>query len=56
MTAEYSAGSKLEKIFKSGQKALTGECGPPRGADADHFRHKATFLKNCVDAVNVTDN
>ena len=56
MTAEYSAGSKLEKIFKSGQKALTGECGPPRGADADHFRHKANFLKNVVDAVNVTDN
>ena len=34
----------------------TGECGPPRGADADHFRHKANFLKNVVDAVNVTDN
>ena len=56
MTAEYSAGSKLEKIFKSGQKAVTGECGPPRGADADHFRHKAAYLKNVVDAVNVTDN
>ena len=46
MTAEYSAGSKLEKIFKSGQKAVTGECGPPRGADADHFRHKANYLKD----------
>lgn len=56
MTAEYSAGSKLEKIFKSGQKAVTGECGPPRGADADHFRHKANYLKEVVDAVNVTDN
>jgi methylenetetrahydrofolate reductase (NADPH) len=56
MTAEYSAGSKLEKILKSGQKAVTCECGPPRGADADHFRHKASFLKNCGDAVNVTDN
>ena len=56
MTAEYSAGSKLEKIFKSGQKAVTGECGPPRGADVEHFRHKASFLKDNVDAVNVTDN
>jgi methylenetetrahydrofolate reductase (NADPH) len=56
MTAEYSAGSKLEKIFKSGQIAVTGECGPPRGCDADHFRHKASFLKPVVDAVNVTDN
>ena len=56
MTAEYTAGSKLEKIFKSGQKAVTGECGPPRGADAEHFRHKATYLKDVVDAVNLTDN
>ncbi len=56
MTAEYSAGSKLEKILKSGQKAVTCECGPPRGADAEHFRHKASFLKDCGDAVNVTDN
>ena len=56
MTAEYSAGSRLEKIFKSGQKALTGECGPPRGCDVDHFKHKASFLKGNVDAVNVTDN
>jgi len=56
MTAEYSAGSKLEKIFKSGQKALTGECGPPRGCDVEHFRHKANFLKGYVDAVNLTDN
>ena len=56
MTAEYTAGSKLEKIFKSGQKAVTGECGPPRGADAEHFRHKANYLKDVVDAVNLTDN
>jgi methylenetetrahydrofolate reductase (NADPH) len=52
----YSAGSNLEKIFKSGKIAVTGECGPPRGADAEHFRHKASFLKGRVDAVNVTDN
>ena len=56
MTAEYSAGSKLEKILKSGQKAVTCECGPPRGADAEHFRHKASYLLKCGDAVNVTDN
>jgi methylenetetrahydrofolate reductase (NADPH) len=51
-----TAGSNLEKILKSGQKAVTCECGPPRGADAEHFRHKASFLKGCGDAVNVTDN
>ncbi len=51
-----TAGSNLEKILKSGHKAVTCECGPPRGADAEHFRHKATYLKGCGDAVNVTDN
>ncbi|MFA5111242.1 MAG: methylenetetrahydrofolate reductase [Desulfobaccales bacterium] len=56
MTAEYSAGSKLEKIFRSGQKAVTGECGPPRGCDVEHFKHKASFLKGNVDAINLTDN
>jgi methylenetetrahydrofolate reductase (NADPH) len=51
-----TAGSNLEKILTSGQKAVTCECGPPRGADAEHFRHKAAYLKDCADAVNVTDN
>jgi methylenetetrahydrofolate reductase (NADPH) len=51
-----TAGSNLEKIFKAGHKAVTCECGPPRGADAEHFRHKASFLKGYGDAVNVTDN
>ena len=51
-----TAGSNLEKIFKAGHKAITCECGPPRGADVEHFRHKASFLKGYGDAVNVTDN
>jgi len=51
-----TAGSNLEKVFKAGHKALTCECGPPRGADIEHFRHKAKFLKGYGDAVNVTDN
>jgi methylenetetrahydrofolate reductase (NADPH) len=51
-----TAGSNLEKVFKAGHKAVTCECGPPRGADAEHFRKKAIFLKGYGDAVNVTDN
>ena len=51
-----TAGSNLEKILRSGKKAVTCECGPPRGADAEHFRHKASYLKGYGDAVNVTDN
>lgn len=51
-----TAGSNLEKVLRAGHKAVTCECGPPRGADAEHFRHKASFLKGYGDAVNVTDN
>ena len=51
-----TAGSNLEKMFRAGHKAVTCECGPPRGADAEHFRKKATYLKGYGDAVNVTDN
>ena len=51
-----TAGSNLEKILRAGHKAVTCECGPPRGADVEHFRHKASYLKGYGDAVNVTDN
>jgi methylenetetrahydrofolate reductase (NADPH) len=50
------SGSRLEKILASGQFAVTGECGPPRGANADEVRKKAAHLKGVVDSVNVTDN
>jgi len=48
--------SRLEKILASGQFALTGELGPPRGADADAVRKKARYLRGMIDAVNITDN
>ena len=48
--------SNLEKILESGQLAVTGECGPPRGADRSVIERKAQFLKGNVDAINVTDN
>lgn len=50
------SGSRLEKILTSGQFAVTGECGPPRGADGEEVRKKAAHLKGVVDSVNVTDN
>lgn len=48
--------SKLEKILKSGQMAVTSECGPPRGSDPAVIEKKADLIKNHVDAVNITDN
>ncbi len=48
--------SRLEAVFAAGHLAVTGECGPPRGADPEVVRKKASHLKGYVDAVNVTDN
>ncbi len=48
--------SVLEKVFASGQIAVTGECGPPRGALPGKVKEKAELLRGYVDAVNVTDN
>jgi methylenetetrahydrofolate reductase (NADPH) len=48
--------SKLERLLQIGAFVVTGECGPPKGADVDKVRQKAEFLIGCVDAVNITDN
>ena len=48
--------SVLEKVLKSGNLAVTSECGPPRGAMPEKVRQKAEMLRGYVDAVNVTDN
>jgi len=48
--------SRLEKILAAGHLAVTSECGPPRGALPDEVREKAAYLKDVVDAINVTDN
>lgn len=48
--------SKLEKILASGKLAVTGECGPPRGARPEKVKEKTEMLRGYVDMVNVTDN
>jgi methylenetetrahydrofolate reductase (NADPH) len=52
----FNSESNLEKVFRSGQFAFTGELGPPRGTDVEEVKEKAKFLKGNVDAVNITDN
>ena len=54
--AEMKSGSTLEKILKAGHFAFTGELGPPRGANVEAVRKKASHLKGMIDAVNITDN
>jgi methylenetetrahydrofolate reductase (NADPH) len=56
MSVECKTESRLEKILRSGQFAVTGECGPPRGADAEAVRKKCQLLKGNADAFNITDN
>jgi methylenetetrahydrofolate reductase (NADPH) len=50
------SGSNLERILRAGHFAFTGELGPPRGADAGKIRKKAGYLRDRVDAANITDN
>jgi len=48
--------SVLEKVFASGELAVTSECGPPRGALPEKIIEKAKMLQGYGYAVNVTDN
>lgn len=50
------SNSRLARVLASGEFAVTGELGPPKGHDANVIRNKAGLLKDCVDAANITDN
>lgn len=53
---ELKTESKLEKVLKSGQLAVTSECGPPRSSDAQGIIKKGEMIKDHVDSINITDN
>lgn len=48
--------SNLHDKLSKGEFAVTGECGPPRGANKEVIDEKIKLLNGYVDAVNVTDN
>jgi len=48
--------SRLQSLFEAGEFVVTGEIGPPMGADTAHVYHVAEELKGIIDAANVTDN
>ena len=50
------AGTILEKILDSGKFTVTAEAGPPKGSSPMVIQRKAETLRNCCDAVNITDN
>jgi 5,10-methylenetetrahydrofolate reductase len=49
-------GSNLEKVFESGEFAVTAEIGPPQSADPEPLVHHAKMMKGAADAFNLTDN
>jgi methylenetetrahydrofolate reductase (NADPH) len=49
-------GTKLERVLADGTFAVTVEVGPPRGADPEAIRSKASLVRGVADAYNVTDN
>ncbi len=54
-TALPPADSRLARRLREGRFALTAEVTPPLSGGADALLKKARFLKDHVDAVNVTD-
>ncbi len=48
--------SQLHEKLSKGEFVITGECGPPRGANKQIIDKKVKLLNGYVDAVNVTDN
>jgi methylenetetrahydrofolate reductase (NADPH) len=52
----FRTESRLERVLRSGQFAVTAELGPPKNADPAIIRRKARLLGGWADAVNITDN
>ena len=50
------SGSRFERLLASGEFVVTAELGPPMGASLEVVDRKAEFLRDHVDAINVTDN
>jgi len=50
------AGSRLERMLEAGHFTVTGELGPPKGADITLMKHHAEGMRNHVEACNITDN
>ena len=48
--------SNLQRVLSSGEFAVTGEVGPPMGAEPEAVKAKAKILRGYCDAYNVTDN
>ncbi|RME84757.1 MAG: methylenetetrahydrofolate reductase [Caldilineae bacterium] len=55
MNDEYIAGSRLERVLRSGRFAVTAELNPPDSADPQEVYDAAVVLSQVCDAINATD-
>ena len=53
--AQYSSGSRLERVLRSGGFAVTAELNPPDSADPQEVYDAALVLSEVCDAINATD-
>lgn len=51
----HSSRSRLERILRRGEFAVTAELNPPDSADADDVYERAAIFEGWVDAINATD-
>jgi len=54
--SELKSGSRLERLLGEGHFVVTAEVGPPKSSSSKGIKDNATLLKDCVDAINLTDN
>lgn len=55
MTEEYIAGSRLERVLRSGRFAVTAELNPPDSSDPQEVYDAAIVLAQVCDGINATD-
>jgi 5,10-methylenetetrahydrofolate reductase len=48
--------NQFKDVLCSGEFAITGELGPPKGSDTEELKENIAILKSCTHAINVTDN
>jgi len=48
--------SLFKESLNSGKFVVSSEIGPPKGTNINKMRHHIDVLKDCVDAINVTDH
>jgi len=53
--SEFSSGSRLERVLRSGRFAVTAELNPPDSADPQDVYNAALVLSEVCDAINATD-